>query len=180
MGGTTEELCDLGKSLTLLSLRCSSVTWGSKGTVLTLQASLGIRGMENTGLYPSTSHPSCSLPLNLEPGPESSLPPGRVPPLGLPDSGLHLSWPQATSSDTCSSPSDPSLLLSTGLVATHSSEHQASGLLNQRGSSPPPGLCPSSCSLPAPPLVLTTTRFGFIKQEGEVGDRAGLLRAEGK
>ena len=75
-GGTTEELCDLGKSLTLLSLRCSPVTWGSKGTVLTLQASLGIRGMENTGLYPSTSLPSSSLPLNLEPGPGSSLPPG--------------------------------------------------------------------------------------------------------
>lgn len=33
--GVTEELCDLGKSLTLLSLSCSSVTWGNESTVLT-------------------------------------------------------------------------------------------------------------------------------------------------
>lgn len=36
-GGASEELWHLDQSLTLLSLSCSSVTWGNESTVLTLQ-----------------------------------------------------------------------------------------------------------------------------------------------
>lgn len=135
------------------------MTWGHQGTVLTLQASLRIRGTEGMGFYRSTHHLPCSLLLTWEPGPGSRYLLGGshrwlcLTLLELLSGHLfrHRPWPFRP-------------------LAAHSPEHQVSSLLNPRGSMPPPGLCPDLCSLSALSLMLTSAHFGFLTQEEDVGD----------